>query len=359
MIELVRGNLLEANTEALVNTVNCVGVMGKGIALQFRQAFPENFKRYKKACDLGEVKPGTMYVFDRGGLASTPSEPRYIINFPTKTHWRGKSKIEYVITGLEALVHEVKALNIRSIAIPPLGCGNGGLDWNDVRPQIEAAFADLMDVHVRLYEPGHAPKASALRVRTKKPRMTRARALFLRLIDMYQVQDYELSLLEIQKLAYFLQESGVPLKLGYQRGQYGPYADNLNHALQHMEGHYIQGYGDRGAIQAAIHVLPGALDDAAIKLQQEPEKDLLLRGLQRVEDLIMGFETPYGLELLATIHWLFKVEPTTVTDVDAAVAAFQAWSDRKKIQFHSQHITVAWYQLHEAGWAPSKPVASA
>src|SRR5437764_14331113 len=137
-IELKRGNILHANAEALVNTVNCVGVMGKGVALQFKQAFPENFRLYSQACRAKEVRPGRMFIVPTLG-----SNPRYIINFPTKRHWKGKSRLEDIRAGLAALVEEVQRLNIHSIALPPLGCGNGGLDWSEVRPTIEAALRDL------------------------------------------------------------------------------------------------------------------------------------------------------------------------------------------------------------------------
>src|SRR5256885_1323275 len=124
MIALKMGDILADSAEALVNTVNCVGIMGRGIALQFKKAFPDNYKAYEDACKAGEMKPGRMLVFDTGKLHGT----RYVINFPTKRHWKGKSKLEDVELGLVALVDDVKRLGIRSIAIPPLGCGLGGLD---------------------------------------------------------------------------------------------------------------------------------------------------------------------------------------------------------------------------------------
>lgn len=149
MLEFKQGNLLEEDAEAIVNTVNCVGVMGKGIALQFKQAFPENFQQYKKACNAKEVQPGRMFTVPTGKLFN----PKYIINFPTKRHWRDKSKIEDIQTGLKALVAEVQQLGITSIAIPALGCGNGGLDWVEVKPLIESAFVELPEVRAMIFEP--------------------------------------------------------------------------------------------------------------------------------------------------------------------------------------------------------------
>ncbi len=149
MLKLKRGNLLEEEAEALVNAVNCVGIMGKGIALQFKQAFPENFKYYQKACKNSQVQPGHMFTV----ATETLFNPRYIINFPTKRHWRQKSKIEDIQSGLTALINEVQDLGIQSIAIPPLGCGNGGLTWSDVKPLILEAFESLPSVDVILFEP--------------------------------------------------------------------------------------------------------------------------------------------------------------------------------------------------------------
>jgi len=155
MVEIAHGNILGADVEALVNTVNCVGVMGKGLALQFKQAFPANFKAYEASCRAREVVPGSMFTFDNGGFI----KPRYIVNFPTKRHWRDKSRMEDIRSGLRALVEDVRRLGIRSIAVPPLGCGLGGLDWRDVRPMIENSFTELPDVRVLLFPPVGPPDA--------------------------------------------------------------------------------------------------------------------------------------------------------------------------------------------------------
>jgi O-acetyl-ADP-ribose deacetylase (regulator of RNase III) len=172
MIEFRTGDLLEADTEALVNTVNCVGIMGRGVALQFKHAFPENFKAYKAACAREEVRPGRMFVFETGLLAN----PKYIINFPTKRHWRGKSRMEDIAAGLKALVAAVRERGIRSIALPPLGSGLGGLKWDDVRPRIEAAFRDVDNLHVMVFEPHAGPEPALPKRAARVPTMTAGRA---------------------------------------------------------------------------------------------------------------------------------------------------------------------------------------
>ena len=341
MIEFKQGNLLEENAESLVNTVNCVGVMGKGIALQFKQAFPENFRQYEKACRADEVQPGRMFTVATGSLFY----PRYIINFPTKRHWRGKSKIEDVKSGLKALVTEVQQLGISSIAIPPLGCGNGGLDWAKVKPLIESAFAELPEVKVIVFEPTGAPEVDKIQVATSKPNMTRSRSLLIRLLELYGIPGYRLTMLEAQKLAYFLQVAGQPLKLRYVRHKYGSYADNLNHALQRIEGHYIRGYGDRSR-EAEIYVLPEGREAAQTFLETELDaKD----RLERVSHLITGFETPYGMEMLATVHWVAQENPKAAKDADVAIALVHEWSDLKRKLFKPEHIRKAWHRLHEQG----------
>lgn len=175
MIELTGGNILDTNVEALVNTVNCLGVMGKGIALQFKQAYPDNYEAYRRACERHEVQPGKMLVYDRRGMFN----PRYIINFPTKRHWRGKSRIEDIELGLPALVEEIRRLGITSVAVPPLGCGSGGLKWAEIRPLIERALAPLANVRVLLFAPHGAPDPETMRVATRPPAMTLGRAVLL------------------------------------------------------------------------------------------------------------------------------------------------------------------------------------
>ena len=211
MIHVANGDILKLEADALVNTVNCVGVMGRGIALQFRRAFEDNYEAYRKAAKRGEIRPGQMFVFERSAL----EQPRWIINFPTKRHWKGKSRIEDIEAGLLDLVRIIQVKKIRSIAIPPLGCGLGGLDWTVVRPLIEEALSGIPEVDAYLFEPAKAPVATMMVNQTRRPKLTTAKAAVLGLMQNYLagLMDVGVSLLEIHKLMYFLQVAGEPLKL--------------------------------------------------------------------------------------------------------------------------------------------------
>jgi len=342
MIEYKKGNLLEADAEALVNTVNCVGIMGKGIALQFKKAFPENFRHYEKACRNEQVRLGQMFIVPTNSFAN----PKYIINFPTKRHWKGKSRLEDIRKGLGALANDIQHLGIHSIALPPLGCGNGGLEWSEVAPLIESAFAKMPNVQVLLFEPQGAPHAESMRIATAKPSLTRARALLIRLMDLYRIPEYSLSLLEIQKLAYFLQFAGEPLKLRYVKHKYGPYADNLNHVLQALDGYYIRGYGDRSR-RPEIDLVPEGVEETRIFLSEFPEAEA---RLERVRRLIEGFESPYGMELLASVLWIIEENPQAAGNLSLVIAGIQEWSSRKRTLFKLEHIRRAWQRLRDENW---------
>lgn len=349
MIELKQGDILKANAEALVNTVNCVGVMGRGIALQFKKTFSEQyFKEYKTACDNKELQPGKMLVHDLNRLHN----PKYVIDFPTKRHWKGKSKMEDIEAGLQTLVQEIRGRQIGSIAIPPLGCGLGGLQWPDVREKIEQAFQNLTDVQVLLYEPKGAPPAKKMAHTPTTPHLTVGRAALLVLMRRYlsAVMDPFVTLLEIHKLMYFMQEAGEGLKLQYQKGPFGPYAKNLRHVLNLMEGHFISGYGDAGDNpDRQINLMPDVLPKAEIFLENHPGT---CDHFQKVVDLISGFETPFGMELLSTVHWVANHE--NASSSDQAVKQTYNWNSRKRM-FQEKHIRLAWDILAQKGWLNQSP----
>jgi O-acetyl-ADP-ribose deacetylase (regulator of RNase III) len=346
MVELTRGNILEADAEALVNTVNCVGVMGRGIALQFRKAFPENFKLYEAACKRKQLRPGKVLVFETGKL----TRPRFIINFPTKLHWRGKSRIEYIDSGLQSLIDEIRKRKIKSVAVPPLGCGLGGLQWSVVRPRIMRAFEELPSVRVLLFEPTGAPKAEKMAKEQRPPKMTLGRAVLIELMVRYlrAVLDPFVSLLEIHKLMYFMQEAGEPLNLKYEKALYGPYAKNLRHVLNVIEGHFITGYGDAAdKPERPIELLPNSSKLATELIESHPETQA---RFERVARLIHGFETPFGMELLATVHWVATREGARFAE--EAIERTYGWNERKQI-FDKKQIGRAWQILANQGWLPT------
>ena len=343
MIEYKTGDILAEEAEALVNTVNCVGVMGRGIALQFKRAFPENFKAYAAQCKRNEMQPGRMFVFETGEMLL----PRYIINFPTKRHWRGKSRMEDIESGLVSLVEEIRSHGIRSIAIPPLGSGLGGLDWHEVRTLLQKTFEQLDSVRVVIFEPGGGPADARANRSSDVPEMTSGRAALVGLMDRYLrgLLDPFVTLLEAHKLMYFMQAAGEPLKLRFVKGPFGPYAENLRHVLSAIEGHLVSGYADGGdAPDKELELVTGALEDAQAFLQNKVHTQA---RFERVSDLVEGFESPFGLELLSTVHWIASEEKGQATE--EVVKRTYAWNKRKE-QFSPRQIKLAMNVLSEKNW---------
>lgn len=341
MIKYTTGNILKADSHAIVNTVNCVGVMGKGIALQFKKAFPENFKAYKKASDNKKVVVGSMFIFDAGSTFN----PRFIINFPTKIHWREKSKYKFIEDGLKDLRIQIESYKIKSIAIPPLGCGLGGLEWSKVRLMIEWILGDL-DIEIIVFEPKGAPSVKEQPIELeKKPRMTKGRALLIALIDIYKGNGYGHTALEMQKIMYFIKEAGEDIpNLKFDKAKFGPYSDGLRHAIQQLEGYYICGVGD-GTQESQVNLVESALKDAKDFLSQQRDAQ---KYLEKVKQLIDGYETPYGMELLATVHFASKYQGAK--NIDEAIKLIRGWNYRKSQLMKDRHIEKAWHRLENNGW---------
>ena len=345
MIRFANGDMLQADVEALVNTVNCVGVMGRGVALQFKSAFPANFADYADACRADAVQPGRMFVHATGALTN----PRWIINFPTKRHWRGRSRIEDIDAGLVDLVRVIGELGIRSIALPPLGSGLGGLDWREVRRRIVAALEPLTGVEVAVFEPRAADAPVIAPKRSAIPTLTPGRAALVGLLDRYVrgLMEPYATLLEVHKLSYFLQLAGQPLKLRFVKAHYGPYAENLRYVMHEMEGYYTAGYADGGDQPfKRIELVPGALGMANDMIAADA--DLSVR-FDRVVDLVEGFETPLGMELLATALWVVREEGAR--SVGEACARFGDWNARKS-SFTERQVGLAMSTLSARGWFP-------
>jgi len=245
-------------------------------------------------------------------------------------------------------VRDVRRLGIRSIAIPPLGSGLGGLDWSQVRPRIAAAMAKLPDVHTIVFEP--VPSAKRMVKAREVPRMTPGRAAVVGLMHRYLIglMDPFISLLEVHKLMYFMQEAGEPLRLRYVKAPYGPYAENLRHVLALIDGHLVSGFAE-GADdpEKRLELVPGAVTDATKYLSEHHKA---LSRFDRVANLVQGFETPFGLELLSTVHWVAAREGATT--VQQAVERAYAWNKRKE-RFSPSQLHLAWNVLLEKGWLPA------
>ncbi|HHR6080561.1 TPA: type II toxin-antitoxin system antitoxin DNA ADP-ribosyl glycohydrolase DarG [Providencia alcalifaciens] len=352
MIKFIQGNLLEADVEALVNTVNTVGVMGKGIALMFKERYPANMAAYSEACKNHEVQTGKMFITETNELMG----PRWIVNFPTKQHWRAKSQIEWIIDGLIDLRYFIEKNNVQSIAIPPLGAGNGGLSWDDVKQQIEKILDNMPNVEIHVYEP------TAKYQNVSKPKgvekLTPARALIAELIRRYWILGMDCSLLEVQKLAWFLERiiesEGLknPLNLHFEAKNYGPYADRLRHLLNGLDGSYLK--SDKRINDCSSLDVIWFSDDKRelVDLYLKSEAKDYLPALEKTAKLIDGFESPFGIELLSTVDWLLSQEQVDLNteslfDSLSHWPAGKKWAQRKLKLFDRDKIELALNHLKQ------------
>ena len=350
MIRFTQGNLLEADAEALVNTVNTVGVSGKGIALMFKESFPENFRAYEAASKAGRIAPGGLFITERHDMLG----PRYIINFATKQHWRHPSKLAWIEEGLKALRREVEARGIQSVAIPPLGAGNGGLQWADVRPLIEDALRDIA-TDIIVFEPTRTYQNVVKRQGVEK--LTPARALMAEMIRRYEILGFDCSMLEAQKLAWFLSRaitrSGLanPVADDFAANRYGPYSEKVRHLLDSLDGSYLE--CERRVADARpfdpIRFRHDRRDRISAYLTA-PDASPYRPALDLASDVIDGFQSPHGLELLATIDWLHGKNRVPL-ETDAMIVAIASWpgpegaAERKASTFTRHHVEVAVQRL--------------
>lgn len=350
MIKFKTGNILNSETEAIVNTVNLEGVMGKGIALEFKEIFPDNYKVYKEACKEGKLEIGKMLVTSTNLLKN----PNFIINFPTKKHWRYPSKIEYIKSGLEDLKKVILKNDIKSISIPPLGCGNGKLNWYDVKPLIISTLNDLENIEINVYEPSDKAYSEIVKLKpAKEIGLTPERAMILTSFEKYNILGYDLSLLEAQKITYFIQRFGEDLKLKYDKNQYGPYTKNLDYLLNYLDGHYIFGIKHRDVKPFdLIHLNQNKLNeihqfviDNCTIFQKEV--------LERLYEFIRGFESPLGMELLSTVDYIINEKRNVGFETQLISNEIENWSEdkdwnnRKKNLLNPQFIDIAVFRLRQ------------
>lgn len=341
MIHYKKGDLLDSSAEALVNTVNTVGVMGKGIALQFKYRFPENYRQYVAACKSKTFDVGKVLLVKEQTLLGQ----KFIINFPTKKHWKSPSKYEYISVGLVALRKALITNRLSSVAIPPLGCGNGGLDWERIKPMMEKALNGLpMDIYI--YEPNDEIKSLLKKEQVNKSvHLTPARAMLLYLMFQYESVGDQSSLFVANKLAYFLQRAGEELKLKFEAHHYGPYTVQLNHVLLYLNGVYLRGMeqNTNGPFQSL------ELDYSKweeVKSYVDTHLSIAQKDrLKNVLKLIETYESTYALELLASVDYVVDNEKTK--ELSDLVISMQSWNKRKGELFDKEHIELAHKHLNK------------
>jgi O-acetyl-ADP-ribose deacetylase (regulator of RNase III) len=338
-MKFISGNIFESDAEALVNSVNTVGVMGKGIALQFKERFPANYKLYVTACKNEEVKIGKMFITPTNSLMN----PKWIINFPTKKHWMHNSSYEFIEAGLDDLVTQIEKLNIQSIAIPPLGAGQGGLNWEKVKELIQLKLGHL-NIEITVFETVNLVNSNVINAITN---LTKPRAMVLALIAQYKKLGYDISLLEIQKLAYFLQRMGQKdLKLNFKQYHYGPYAHNLQHLLHELEKGFIS--SEKSILDSKPLDLIYLNNDKLEAINQFVNTECSSEEKERlgkVFELMSGYESPFGLELLATVDWIKSSNKKSNLSEMEIKEKIKLWSKRKGDNFKIEHIQAALNRL--------------
>lgn len=331
---------MKSGADALVNTVNTVGVMGKGIALQFKEAFPENNKQYVQACKKGEFTTGKILtVWDNNLLLGE----KLIINFPTKKHWRHPSKYEYIEGGLIALVKVLENQNIKSIALPPLGCGNGGLEWGLVKAMI-IKYLSKLPMEVFVYEPNAAIKEVLQKESIlKEVNLSPSRAQLIYALFVYESFGENSSLFAANKLAYFLQRMGQPLRLQFKAESYGPYALGVEKVLYSMNGVYLKGL-EQGQARPfeSLYLNYEKWSEVKSYVEREINFDERTR-LNNLVLLITGFTSELSLEILSTVAYIMDNNPTY--GIEKVMHAVKEWSIRKRNLFKDEYVRIAYDHL--------------
>lgn len=343
MFSFVKGNIINSSKEAVVNTVNTVGVMGKGIALEFKQVYPQNYELYKKACAIGNVKIGQMLITE----THLYENPKFIINFPTKKDYKHPSKLQYITEGLIDLKKRIIELNIKSIAIPPLGCGNGKLKWTEVKPLIIEALIDLQNIEVEIYEPSESAYTELAKAKKEnlKIGLTTSRAMVLKLFDGYRILGYDLTRLEAQKLGYFLQRFGEDLRCNFVKERYGPYSKELDYLLDRIDGVYLMGMKKKNAkVFEHLNLIEEKIEEVnnyIVRNCIDSQKQRLIK----LFNLIEGFESPLGMELLATVDFVILNNPQLVNHSDKITNLVHNWNQRKKEVMKKEFIDISLQRL--------------
>jgi O-acetyl-ADP-ribose deacetylase (regulator of RNase III) len=327
MIHYTKGNILDSHAQALVNTVNTVGVMGKGIALQFKKAFPNNFKAYENACKRKEIAIGKLLVTKDSNLSSGE---KIIINFPTKKDWRKSSEYTFIEEGLNDFRRIIETYQIKSVALPPLGAGNGGLEWEKVKEILERELSAL-NIDIYVYEPTNAIKEY---LKTERVKLTEARALLLYVLhDLVRNGEF-VSEFSSEKVCYFLQKFGAEkyFKLNFEPKFYGPYSGKVRYVLNYLNGSYLMGYSDMSKKPFDPLTL---VSDGFEAVKSYIENNTELKEIAtKTTTFLNGFYSDFALELLSSVDFLITKNHTF--DKQIITQKLSEWNDRKRSMFSNQ-----------------------
>jgi uncharacterized protein YwgA/O-acetyl-ADP-ribose deacetylase (regulator of RNase III) len=356
MVIVKIGNLFESKAQTLVNTVNCVGVMGKGVALEFKNRFPEMYKDYVGRCNAGEVRLGQPYLY-------RSLVPPWVLNFPTKDHWRSVSRLQDIEAGLGYLLAHYQEWGITSLGVPPLGCGQGQLEWRVVGPTLYR-YLKRMDIPVELYAPFGTPheelkptfldqNAAAFESAMHHQTPDRIGAPWVVLVEVLhkiQTEPYHwpVGRTTFQKIAYFATQCGVPTGLRYQRGSYGPYAPELKKRITALVNNGLV-HEERFGRMFAVHV-GHTFEDARNAYRDQIEKWRLT--IDKVADLFMRMRTDQA-EIAATVHFatseLKQRSPESPTEVDV-LREVLAWKQKRRPPLNEKEVALTIRSLNILSW---------
>lgn len=328
MITYVIGDLLKSDAQCLVNTVNCEGYMGKGIAYQFKLAYPENFKDYAKACRNGKLYIGSLHYYQE--------KNKYIVNFPTKDKWRENSKIEYIRIGLQKLVELIKELNINSIAIPPLGSGNGGLPWHEVREVIEeefVVFTNCDDIHIFVYEPSKNYVAKPI----LEPKLSLS-ALILMQIK-FRLKKF--NTFRLQKASFMMDIFSKKPYFKFAKYKYGPYDHSIDVVSRRIRE--FQHYYNTSSTEEAYDIAYKKLTSESV----DKQLNYYVPFMERAANYVNNIQSDYELECIATLIFLLHLNGAKTEK--ELVQSFKEWSEDKAKRFSNDDILLAIKKMYDAG----------
>lgn len=344
MIKILVGDLFESKCQTLVNTVNTVGIMGKGIALEFKKRFPDMFEDYVKRCAEGKVKLGEPYLYKR-------LTPPWILNFPTKEHWRSVSNISDIVRGLNYLEHHYKKWGITSIALPPLGCGHGQLEWKIVGPTLYRHMKKL-DIPMELYAPLGTPpeelrpeflsrevEQAVVSGTSINNKIESGLITIVEVLARIEKEPYHwpIGRTMFQKIAYFATELGLKTGLSYSRGSFGPFASDLKFKITKLVNNGLIKEEQLGRM---FSVSPGPTFQDAVKIyKEEIQKSQPI--IERLIDLFLRINTTHQAELAATVHFAarsFQKEHGETPSETDVLNGVMEWKQRRKPPYDRSEV---------------------